>query len=48
MQNFLSSDRAAWYNHVNLTAHPHRGHFLPWELPIEWTDDLRRTFRAYR
>ena len=48
VQNFLSSDRAAWYNHVNLTAHPHGGHFIPWELPGEWTDDLRRTFRPYR
>ncbi|HET6985907.1 MAG TPA: epoxide hydrolase [Kribbella sp.] len=48
IQNFLSSDRAAWYNHTNLTAHPAGGHFIPWELPTEWTDDLRRTFRAYR
>jgi len=48
IQHFLSSDRAAWYNHVNLTAHPHGGHFIPWELPTEWTDDLRRTFRDRR
>jgi microsomal epoxide hydrolase len=48
IQNFLSSDRAAWYNHVNLTAHPQGGHFIPWEVPGEWTDDLRRTFRPYR
>jgi microsomal epoxide hydrolase len=46
--NFLAGDRAAWYNHVNLTAHPTGGHFIPWELPTEWTDDLRRTFRPYR
>ena len=48
IQNFLSSDRAAWYNHTNLTAHSAGGHFIPWELPTEWTDDLRRTFRPYR
>ncbi|WP_406047660.1 epoxide hydrolase family protein [Kribbella sp. NBC_00889] len=48
VQNFLNSDRAEWYNHVNLTAHPGGGHFIPWELPTEWTDDLRRTFRNYR
>jgi pimeloyl-ACP methyl ester carboxylesterase len=48
VQNFLASDRAAWYNHVNLTAHPNGGHFIPWELPTEWTTDLRRTFRERR
>ncbi|MEV5968150.1 epoxide hydrolase [Kribbella sp. NPDC051952] len=48
VQSFLASDRAAWYNHVNLTAHPNGGHFIPWELPTEWTNDLRRTFRPYR
>jgi len=48
VQNFLASDRAAWYNHVNLTAHPNGGHFIPWELPTEWTTDLRRTFRDRR
>jgi pimeloyl-ACP methyl ester carboxylesterase len=48
VQNFLDSDRAAWYRHVNITAHDHGGHFIPWEIPNEWTDDLRRTFRGYR
>ena len=48
IQNFLNSDRASWYNHTNLTAHPHGGHFIPWELPTEWTTDLRRTFRPLR
>jgi hypothetical protein len=33
VRNFLDSDRAAWYNHVNLTAHDHGGHFIPWEIP---------------
>ena len=48
VQNFLASDRAAWYNHVNITAHPNGGHFIPWEVPTEWTDDLQRTFRQLR
>jgi microsomal epoxide hydrolase len=48
VRNFLQSDRAAWYNHVNLTAHDHGGHFIPWEIPDQWVDDLRRTFRGRR
>ena len=48
VQNFLASDRAAWYNHINITAHPNGGHFIPWEVPAEWTDDLQRTFRELR
>jgi len=48
IQHFLDSDRAPWYNHVNLTAHPAGGHFIPWELPTEWTEDLRRTFRSIK
>ncbi|GIF63162.1 multidrug MFS transporter [Asanoa ishikariensis] len=46
--HFLASDRADWYNHVNLTAHDRGGHFIPWELPDAWVDDLRRTFRGRR
>ena len=46
VQHFLDSDRAAWYNHVNLTAHEHGGHFIPWEIPGQWVEDLRRTFRG--
>jgi microsomal epoxide hydrolase len=46
VQNFLETDRAAWYNHVNLTAHDRGGHFIPWEVPAEWVTDLRRTFRT--
>jgi microsomal epoxide hydrolase len=46
--SFLNSDGADWYNHVNVTAHKHGGHFIPWEAPEEWTDDLRRTVRPYR
>ena len=48
VQHFLETDRAPWYNHVNLTAHPTGGHFIPWETPAEWTADLRATFRVYR
>jgi pimeloyl-ACP methyl ester carboxylesterase len=48
VQNFLDSDRAAWYHHVNVTAHDHGGHFIPWEIPSEWVEDLRRTFRGRR
>lgn len=48
VQSFLNSDRAAWYRHVNITAHDHGGHFIPWEIPDGWTDDLRRTLRPYR
>ncbi|MFF4410185.1 epoxide hydrolase family protein [Streptomyces sp. NPDC001404] len=48
VQAFLDSDLARWYNHVNLTVHQHGGHFMPWENPQAWTDDLRRTFRDRR
>lgn len=48
VDSFLNSDRAAWYNHVNLTVHEQGGHFIPWEIPEQWVDDLRRTFRGRR
>jgi len=48
VQNFLESDRAPWYNHVNIAAHEQGGHFIPWEIPDQWVDDLRRTFRGRR
>lgn len=48
VQHFLESDRAAWYNHVNITAHEQGGHFIPWEIPEEWVQDLRQTFRGLR
>jgi hypothetical protein len=44
----FNGDRAAWYDHVNITAHDHGGHFIPWEIPTEWVEDLRRTFRERR
>jgi hypothetical protein len=46
VQSFLDSDRDAWYNHVNVTAHDHGGHFIPWEIPNEWVEGLRRTFHG--
>ncbi|MEQ0558719.1 epoxide hydrolase family protein [Amycolatopsis sp. NEAU-NG30] len=48
VRHFLESDRAAWYNHVNLTVHDTGGHFIPWEIPDRWVEDLRRTFRGRR
>jgi microsomal epoxide hydrolase len=48
VRHFLDSDSAPWYNHVNVTAHDRGGHFMPWEVPDEWVDDLRRTFRGLR
>ncbi len=46
IKSFLASDRAPWYNHTNITAHPHGGHFIPWEIPEQWTADLVRTFTS--
>jgi pimeloyl-ACP methyl ester carboxylesterase len=48
VQDFVDSPRAAWFNHVNVTAHHRGGHFIPWEIPDGWVDDLRRTFRGRR
>ena len=48
IQSFLASDRAPWYNHTNIATHPRGGHFIPWEIPDEWTTDLLRTFRLLR
>jgi pimeloyl-ACP methyl ester carboxylesterase len=48
VDHFLASDRADWYRVVNLTAHERGGHFIPCEIPDEWIDDVRQTFRAYR
>jgi microsomal epoxide hydrolase len=48
VEHFRAGERAQWYNHVNLTVHDHGGHFIPWEIPDQWTDDLRRTFRGRR
>ena len=48
VQDFVESGKADWFNHVNLTVHPEGGHFIPWEIPDLWVEDLRRTFRGRR
>ncbi|RMB57829.1 epoxide hydrolase family protein [Tessaracoccus antarcticus] len=48
INSFLNSDRAAWYNHRNITSHPKGGHFTPWEIPEDWANDLVRTFQPLR
>ena len=48
VQDFIDGPIAPWFNHVNVTAHPRGGHFIPWEIPGGWVDDLRRTFRGRR
>jgi hypothetical protein len=30
---FKTSPQAEWFNHVNVNAHDHGGHFIPWETP---------------
>jgi hypothetical protein len=39
--NFRQDPRARWYNIVNLSAHDQGGHFVGWEVPNDWVDDLR-------
>ncbi|MFJ9692240.1 epoxide hydrolase family protein [Kitasatospora sp. NPDC101183] len=48
VEAFLAGPQAAWFNHVNVNAHERGGHFIPWENPEAWVDDLRRTFRGRR
>jgi pimeloyl-ACP methyl ester carboxylesterase len=48
VEDFLRSDRAEWYQHVNLTAHDDGGHFIPWEIPEGWVADLRQTINVSR
>jgi hypothetical protein len=45
---FKTSPQADWFNHVNVNAHDHGGHFIPWENPDAWVRDLRRTFHGRR
>jgi hypothetical protein len=45
---FKTSPQADWSNHVNVNAHDHGGHFIPWETPDAWVHDLRRTFHGRR
>lgn len=46
--HYRASDRASWYRLVAVTAHDRGGHFIPWEVPDAWVDDLRRTFAGRR
>jgi pimeloyl-ACP methyl ester carboxylesterase len=46
VQQFID-ERGHWYNYVNLRAHEKGGHFVPWEIPDEFVDDLLRTLRPY-
>ncbi|MFJ5991577.1 epoxide hydrolase family protein [Lentzea sp. NPDC092896] len=48
VQAFKSGPLAGYFNHVNVNAHEHGGHFIPWENPDAWVSDLRRTFSALR
>ncbi|AEI41896.1 epoxide hydrolase family protein [Paenibacillus mucilaginosus] len=48
VRSFLESDRAPWYNHIMITVHEQGGHFIPWEIPEKWVEDLRRTMRGFR
>ena len=45
---FKAGPQADWFNHVNVSAHDHGGHFIPWENPGAWVSDLRRTLRGHR
>ena len=45
---FKTSPQAEWFNHVNVKAHDHGGHFIPWENSDAWVSDLRRTFHGRR
>lgn len=45
VEHFRSLPRSSWFNLTNLRAHERGGHFIPWEVPDAWVDDLRRTFR---
>lgn len=36
VEYFLGTDRVPWHNLVDVTAHDHGGHFIPWEIPQEW------------
>jgi pimeloyl-ACP methyl ester carboxylesterase len=37
-----------WYNPVCVKAHQKGGHFVPWENPEAFVDDVRETFRGLR
>ncbi|MEV6820419.1 hypothetical protein AB0M72_16855 [Nocardiopsis dassonvillei] len=43
MRYYANANRCPW-----TPAHDRGGHFIPWENPDAWVDDLRRTFRGLR
>ena len=45
VEAFKAGPLAGYFNHVNVNAHEHGGHFIPWENPEAWISDLRRTFQ---
>ncbi|WP_040795967.1 hypothetical protein [Nocardia higoensis] len=46
IRTYANNNRYPWtYNHVDITCHPKGGHFIPWEIPGEWTADFLGTFR---
>jgi hypothetical protein len=45
---FKAGPQGEYCNHVNVNAHGHGGHFIPWENPGAWVNDLRRTFHDRR
>ena len=48
LRAFHANPQSDWFNHVNVNAHERGGHFIPWENPVAWIEDLRRTFRDCR
>ncbi len=43
MRYYANANRCPW-----TPAHDRGSHFIPWENPDAWVDDLRRTFRGLR
>jgi pimeloyl-ACP methyl ester carboxylesterase len=48
VQIFESGPTRPWYNPVYAKAHQKGGHFVPWENPDAFIDDVRATFRKLR
>jgi pimeloyl-ACP methyl ester carboxylesterase len=48
VQIFENGPTRHWYNPVYAKAHEKGGHFVPWENPDAFIDDVRATFRKLR
>ena len=48
VQIFENGPSRHWYNPVYAKAHQKGGHFVPWENPDAYIDDVRATFRKLR